>query len=61
VEAGAPVYLADILDDLYDKILKLAESTARCKTKTRIVPPPHNSFAVKKDEEINKLLSTGAM
>jgi hypothetical protein len=55
VEVGAPVYLADILDDLYDKILKLAESTARCKTKTRILPPSHLSFTVKKDEEPNKL------
>jgi hypothetical protein len=61
VEAGSPVYLAVVLDYLYDKILKLADNTARCKTKSRIVPPPHHSFTVKKDEELNKLLTTGVI
>jgi hypothetical protein len=41
-------YLAVNLDYLYDKILKLPDSAAWCKTKSRIVAPSHHSFTVKK-------------
>jgi histone H2A len=53
--AGAPVYLAAVLEYLCAEILELAGNAARDNKKTRIVPR-HITLAVKNDEELNKLL-----
>ena len=54
--AGAPVYLAAVLKYLCAKILELAGNADRNNKESRIVPR-HITLAVKKDEELNKLLS----
>jgi len=53
--AGAPVYLAAVLEYLCAEILELAGNAARDNKKARIVPR-HITLAVKNDEELNKLL-----
>eukprot|EP00977_Amphora_coffeiformis_P005428 scaffold1151_cov152-Amphora_coffeaeformis.AAC.4 len=53
--AGAPVYLAAVLEYLCAEILELAGNAARDESKTRIVPR-YITLAVKNDEELNKLL-----
>ncbi|PKA53539.1 putative histone H2A.3 [Apostasia shenzhenica] len=55
VSAGAPVYLAGVLQYLASEVLDLAGNVARDNEKRRI-SPRHIQLALKNDEEFTKLL-----
>ncbi len=58
IGAGAPVYLAAVLEYLVAEILELAGNAAKYNKKVRITPR-HIKLAVRNDEELNRLITVG--
>lgn len=56
VGAGAPVYLAGVLEYVVAEVLELAGNAARDNKKHRIIPR-HIQLVIRSDEEFQKLLA----
>ncbi len=56
VGAGAPVYLAAVLEYHAAEVRALAGTAAQDNKKTRVVPR-HIQLAIRNDEELNKLMA----
>ena len=55
VGAGAPVYMAAVLEYLVAELIELSGNAAKDNKKTRIIPR-HIQLAVKNDQELNKFV-----
>ncbi|CAH2056464.1 unnamed protein product, partial [Iphiclides podalirius] len=56
IGGGAPVFLAAALEYLSAEILELAAEAARENNKSRVIPR-HILFAIRNDDELNKMLT----
>lgn len=60
VGAGAPVYMAAVLEYVVAELLELSGNAAKDNKKTRI-NPRHIQLAIKNDEELNKYVGTATI
>ena len=60
VGAGAPVYMAAVLEYLCAELIELSGNAAKDNKKNRI-NPRHIQLAIKNDEELNKFIGTATI